>query len=108
MDADRGPGHARADASERGEPIPGRRAVDLTAEQVTQALGELVALVDARLPERFYRGEGYWRLAGTALIARIAGMLDSIAALVPLRRNTDTHILLRALYEHVVMFCWIA
>lgn len=57
MAADDGPGDSHADGPQQGEPIPGRHAADLTAEQVREALGELVALVDARLPERCYRGE---------------------------------------------------
>src|SRR3954452_18745241 len=75
---------------------------------VENALLELAGLVRARLPERFYRGEGHWRLLGTTLIARIAGIGESVAALVVTRRQADAQILVRALYEHVLTYCWIA
>ncbi len=91
-----------------GEEIPGRRAEDFTADMVERALEEVCGLVRARLPERFYRSEGHWRLLGTALIARIAGIGESISALVHARRQADTQILVRALYEHVLTYCWIA
>ena len=80
----------------------------MTPEMVERALGELIELVRARLPERFYRGEGHWRLLATALIARIAGIGESVVALVTMRRQADTQILVRSLYEHVLTYCWIA
>ena len=36
----------------------------------------------------------------------MAGMLDSITALLGTRRQSDALILIRVLYEHVVVFCW--
>jgi hypothetical protein len=95
-------------APDPGEAIPGRPAERMTSEMVEAALAELVDLVRARLPERFHRGEGHWRPLATALIARIAGIGESIDALVPTRRQADAQILLRALYEHVLTYCWIA
>jgi hypothetical protein len=91
-----------------GETIPGRNAADMTPEMVATALGELIALVRERLPERFYRGEGHWRPLAAALISRIAGIGESVRALLPMRRQADTQILVRALYEHVLTYCWIA
>lgn len=73
---------------------------------VARANRALVALVEARLPERFWPSEDTWRIAATAMVARMAGMLDSITALLGTRRQSDALILIRVLYEHVVVFCW--
>jgi hypothetical protein len=43
-------------------------------------------------------------LLAAALIARIVGIGESVAALVPLRRQADTQILVRSLYEHVLTY----
>jgi hypothetical protein len=91
-----------------GEAIPGGPADTVTPEMIEQALSELTNIVRARLPERFYRGEGHWPLLAAALIARIAGIGESVAALLHLRRQADTQILVRSLYEHVLTYCWIA
>ncbi len=50
----------------------------------------------------------WWRLIATALIARMAGLLKSIGLLANERRPSDSGVLVRALYEHVVIFCWLA
>jgi hypothetical protein len=42
------------------------------------------------------------------MLARGAGTLDSIAALAPRGRNTDSAVLLRVLTEHVIVFAWLA
>lgn len=81
---------------------------DVTAEMIVAANRELLALVDDRLPERFYRSEGFGRPALCALVARMAGILDSITLLVGSGRQQDTLVLLRTLYEHMLLFCWIA
>jgi hypothetical protein len=91
-----------------GDARRGRSTQAMTVAMVESALQELAALVQARLPERFYRGEGLWRPAGTALVARIAGTAESIALLVGAGQQADAEVLVRALYEHVLMFCWIA
>ena len=51
---------------EGGEAIPGRRADDVMPEMIERALRELTEIVRARLPERFYRGEGHLAADGLA------------------------------------------
>jgi hypothetical protein len=85
----------------------GRDPSTLTPEMVERATEELVALVRARLPERFYK-ESHWRVVGAGMIARMTGIMESMALLVRTNRPSDIGILLRALYEHVVVFCWVA
>ena len=88
--------------------MPARPLDEVTAERVVEANRQLLALVDERLPERFYRSEGYGRPALCALVARMAGIVESITLLVGSGRQQDTLVLLRTLYEHMLLFCWIA
>jgi hypothetical protein len=80
---------------------------NVSPEKIEAATRELVEIVERRFPERFYR-ESQWRVIGHALIARITGLTESMALLIRGRRPSDTIVLLRALYEHVVMFSWLA
>jgi hypothetical protein len=68
----------------------------------------MLGLVDKRLPERFWPGEENWRWLLTALVARIADIADSMRALAEPHHQADALILLRALYEYVVVFLWLA
>ena len=94
--------------SDPGESIPGRPLDEITIEMVVAANRDLLGLVKQRLPERFYRGERFARPALTALVARMAGILDSITVLAETGRQQNSLVLLRSLYEHIVLFCWIA
>jgi hypothetical protein len=80
----------------------------ITPDEVDAAMAEMTALVDKRLPERFYPSEDLRRVLLTALISRMAGLVESMRQLVQPERQVDNHILLRALYEHLVMFLWLA
>jgi Family of unknown function (DUF5677) len=81
---------------------------EITPEMLASANRELLALVEARLPQRVYSGEGLWPLAGTALIAEMAGTVRSITTLAAEGAENDALVLLRVLYEQVVTFCWLA
>jgi hypothetical protein len=78
-----------------------------TEEKAAEAAGELIGLVEARLPQRFYR-ENRWRMLGAAMIVRMADSVRSIIVLSSLGLDGDAMTLLRALYEQVVVYCWIA
>jgi Family of unknown function (DUF5677) len=78
-----------------------------TEEKAAEAAGELIGLVEARLPQRFYR-ENRWRMLGAAMVVRMADTVRSIVALTALGLDGDAMTLLRALYEQVVIYCWIA
>jgi len=78
-----------------------------TEEKAAEAAGELIGLVEARLPQRFYR-ENRWRMLGAAMIVRMADTVRSIMVLSSLGLDGDAMTLLRALYEQVVVYCWIA
>ena len=71
------------------------------------AAAALVQLVDDHMPQRFYR-EHPWRLWQAAAVARMADTVASMMILMCAGRAADGRILLRALYEQVVTFCWVA
>ncbi|MEA2192279.1 MAG: hypothetical protein QOI73_2400 [Solirubrobacteraceae bacterium] len=80
----------------------------MRSDQIRLAIGQLQALVDQRLPERFYRSEPRWRTALTGLMARIAGISGSIARLAEPEHVADALTLLRSLYDHTVLFAWLS
>lgn len=77
-------------------------------ERTETAARELIALVQARLPQRFYGGERYWNFYGAAMIVRMADTVEAMIALMHADLAVDGLILLRALYEQVVGYLWIA
>ena len=79
-----------------------------TEEKTAVAAGELVGLVETHLPQRFYRTESGWRMLGAAMIVRMADTVRSVITLRSLGLDGDAMTLLRALYEQVVVYCWIA
>jgi hypothetical protein len=88
-------------------PTPG--SIQPTDEAALTAARALVALVrPAHSPQRFYKSERGWRIAAAAMVFRMADTVESIMALMEGRYALDTLILLRALYEQVVTFCWLA
>lgn len=78
-----------------------------TEEKAAEAAGELIGLVEAHLPQRFYR-EKQWRMYGAAMVVRMADTVRSIIVLSGLGLDGDAMVLLRGLYEQVVVYCWIA
>jgi hypothetical protein len=79
---------------------PARPPEHVTPDLIRQASHDLVLLVDRRLPERFYPRESTWRGPLTALVARMASIVESLAILAEPN--------LRSLYEHLVTFLWLA
>jgi Family of unknown function (DUF5677) len=77
-------------------------------EKTEVAARELIALVEARLPQRFYGGESYWRFYGAAMITRVADTVEAMLALMHADCPVDGLILLRALYEEVVGYLWVS
>jgi hypothetical protein len=81
---------------------------EITPERFVRTGRALIDLVDERLPQRVYRGEGRWAILGQAFVARMADILRSLIRLADAGVENDRMVLLRTLYEHVVTFCWIA
>jgi hypothetical protein len=85
-------------------PEPG----ELPPYEIERINGELVALIYNRLPLRYYGGEPWWSVSAAALVLRMAGTLESITSLLRSPHSHDRTVLLRALWEHVVVFSWIS
>jgi hypothetical protein len=79
-----------------------------TLERAASAAAELITLVERRLPQRFYPSESYWQMIGAAMVVRMADTIKSVLALAEAGCDGDAMILLRTLYEQVVVYCWIA
>ncbi len=92
------------------EPMDRRMADD--SATIADVAKRLVALVHAKEPVVVTRPteyEGIWReMVGPALLKKSAGTLHSMMLLLPEKHLADPLILLRALYETVVVFSWIA
>lgn len=77
-------------------------------EQMLEATDELVAIVRRQLPMRFYAGETWWSIFGSASLARMCDTVEALMGQLPARRDADAQDLLRSLYDQVVAFGWIA
>src|SRR5438105_3197631 len=89
--------------------VPRQRHLrEIGSGDLTAAVEELAGLVTARFPQRVHRGEGHWPMVATALVAQMLSAARSIAALNTAEAYNDVLVLLRALYEQVVTFCWLA
>ncbi len=73
-----------------------------------EATLELAGLVRRQLPMRFYAGETWWAIFGSASLVRMCDTAESLLAQLEARRDADAQDLLRSLYEQVVAFGWIA
>lgn len=87
------------------------RGFPFTGEDIAQAGSDLVAATQRCLP-RSVAAAGIamedWGLVGTSIIAKATGTLDSMLGLMPGHRVVDATILLRSLYEGVLVFGWVA
>jgi Family of unknown function (DUF5677) len=72
------------------------------------AAGALVDLVESNLPQRFYSKDEQWRMLGAAMVVRMSDTVRSILALTRSGFGGDAMILLRTLYEQIVIYCWFA
>ncbi len=77
-------------------------------EQIQEATAELAAIVRRQLPMRFYAGETWWAIFGSASLARMCDTAEALIGLMDARRDADAQDLARSLYEQVVAFAWIA
>jgi hypothetical protein len=76
--------------------------------QILEATDELAAIVRGQLPMRFYAGETWWAIFGSASLARMCDTAEALIGLMAARRDADAQDLARSLYDQVVAFAWIA
>jgi len=85
-------------------------AFGFSDHQLRAGATALVDIVQRHLP-RQVTAEGMaledWRLAGPAIVVRSAGTLQSMLDLLDGLRSTDAVVLLRSLYEGVLVFAWV-
>lgn len=72
-----------------------------------KAIDEIESLIDGVVPLAF-PPEQSWGLVAAAFLARFADQLRAIAILLEQDLRTDALMLVREIYEHAVVFCWIA
>ena len=77
-------------------------------EAVAGAARALVQLVEKHLPQRFYGGEHLWRAYSAAMVMRMLDTLEAMMVLMVADFPVDGLVLLRTLYEQVVVFCWVS
>ena len=83
-----------------------------TSDASVAAWGQgLVALVGQHLPKQIKGVQGIkieqWPLVAPAYIAKACGTVESMYLLFDKLRTTDAIVLLRSLYENVLVFAWI-
>lgn len=84
-----------------------RNLDEITPEEVGAALTRLALLVEGELPARFEAGEGQARYVGTLLLVRMAQVARAIATLARAGHPTEAFVLVRSLYEHMVVLAWV-
>lgn len=80
---------------------------DITPDEVDFALTRLAQLVEGELPASFEAGEGQARYVATLLLVRMAQVARAIGTLVRAGHPTEAFVLLRSLYEHMVVLAWV-
>lgn len=97
---------AMAKKKAKAKPKKGPGWVPPSEDAVRKASGELITLVEGHLPQRFYRGEHPWKWMSAAIVARMADTVESMMALMDTGNAVNGLVLLRTLYEQVVIYCW--
>jgi|SRR6188472_2805337 hypothetical protein len=77
-------------------------------DDLESSLQELRELMAAAVPQAFAPPAIEWKPIATVIVARLRDMLRSISLLMAAGHESDALLVLRTIYEHVVMFCWIA
>lgn len=88
-------------------------AFGFKAEKISEAGKDLVGIVRRHLPKPIHvQAPGLtlesWEVVGPSMVAKAAGTLRAMLALLPDRRSADATILLRSLYEGTLAMAWIA
>lgn len=83
-----------------------RNLDDIAPHAVDAALSRLAQLVEEQLPARFEAGEGQARYVGTLLLVRMQ-IARAIGTLVTAGHSSEAFVLVRSLYEHMVVLAWV-
>jgi Family of unknown function (DUF5677) len=85
-----------------------RLLTDVETPQLREATDDLRALIDEALPQTFSMIEDIWPAVAHGFLARAGQLLESLTVLVEKGHEGEAQMLLRVIYEHVVVFCWLA
>jgi Family of unknown function (DUF5677) len=80
----------------------------LTPTKLRRVNREFVRYVRGHFPMRFYSGEPWWTVSAAAALLRMCDTVEGMMLLMARRKDGDALILLRSLYEQVVLFAWVA
>lgn len=80
---------------------------EVEPELLRQTTAEINALIAERLPLMFSAGDD-WPPIAYGFLARAGSLLESLTVLVEHRQEGEAQMLLRIIYEHVTIFCWLA
>lgn len=80
---------------------------EVSPELLRQTTDEINALVAERLPLQFPPGDN-WPPIAHGFLARSGTLLESLTFLVERGMPGEAQMLLRVVFEHVTIFCWLA
>lgn len=80
----------------------------LEPEQLKRVNREFLRYVRRNFPMRFYPGESRAKVCPAAALLRMCDTVEAMMALLTRRNVEDARVLLRSLYEQVVVVCWVA
>src|SRR4029077_15799589 len=80
---------------------------EVEPELLRKTTDEVAALIAERLPLMFPAGDD-WPPIAHGFLARAGSLLESLTVLVEQGRKGEAQMLLRIIYEHVTVFCWLA
>jgi hypothetical protein len=80
----------------------------LEPRQLRRVNREFVAFVRSKFPMRFYGGEKMWSVYAAAALLRMCDTVEAMMFLLARRKDGESLVLLRALYEQMVRFAWVA
>jgi hypothetical protein len=88
--------------------VGGNDAPERRHAAIGRAGPQLIVLVKPEFPKTLARSAPEHRLTMLALVARMTGTMESILHLASIGRQADLAVLVRTLYDHVVVLGWLA
>jgi Family of unknown function (DUF5677) len=85
-----------------------RQPTDIEPAELRRATDDLRALIDQQLPQMFSMVDDDWPGVAHGFLARSGQLLESLTVLVEKGHEGEAQMLLRIIYEHVTVFCWLA
>lgn len=84
-----------------------RKLSDIDAQLLRKTTDEIIALIGDPLPQMF-SAEDDWPPIAHGFLARAGTLMEALTVLVERGHEGEAQMLLRIVYEHVTIFCWLA